>query len=321
MRRRIVHRSVSLSILLMVAAPAAFAQGTREALSIPREHRGKSISVPATLLLPSGTGKVPAMVIHHGSGGVSEAREFRYAKEMVAMGVAAVVIDSFKPRGIVSTVQNQAQVKVLEMTDDALHALKLLAAHPRIDANKVGVTGFSKGGSVALEAMIERRAQRAMPGGPRFALHVPVYPGCTDHYALSRMTGAPLYMLLGGADTYAGVQPCTEYGDKLKAKGVPVTVKIYPGAKHGFDGDRDYNDPKGENWSRCIFEEQADGSIKERTSGATTFAQGKLVDGGVKAARAACVKYGIEGGPNPAAKAAAMADLKAAVTKHLLGAP
>ena len=41
----------------------------------------------------------------------------------------------------------------------------------------------------------------------------------------------------------------------------------------------------------------------------------------IKAARAACVKPGIEGGPNPAAKAAAMVDLKAAVTKHLLGAP
>lgn len=310
---------LSALIVFGLTCTAAMAQGTSEVLSMPREHRGKAIQVTGTLMLPSGAGKVPALVIHHGSGGVSEAREFRYAREVAAMGVAAFVIDSFKARGITSTVQDQAQVSSFEMTDDALHALKALAAHPRIDARKIGITGFSKGGTVALETMIERRGARVLPSGPRFALHVPIYPSCAGHFALSRMTGAPLYMLLGGADTYAGVEPCTEYGGKLKARNLPVSVTIYPGAKHGFDGERDYSDPKGENWSRCIFEEQADGTIKERVSGAITFAAGKPIEAGMAAARAACVKRGVEGGPNPAAKAAAMADLKDAVKKHLLG--
>lgn len=320
MQRSTKFIRVALPAMLLAGfTAAASAQSMGETLTIPREHRGKPIGVPATLLLPPGTGKVPAIVIQHGSGGVSEAREFRYAREMVAMGVAALVIDSFKPRGIGSTVRDQGQVNALEMTEDALHALKRLASHPRIDATKVGITGFSKGGSVALEAMIERRAQRVLPQGLRYVLHVPIYPGCSNHYHLSRMTGAPVTMLLGGADTYAGVAPCTEYADRLKSKGVPMTVKIYPGARHGFDTDRDYNDPNGENWSRCIFEEQADGTVKERTSGATTFAQGKIIEAGVKAARAGCVKLGVSGGPNPEAKAAAMADLKAAVRRHLLG--
>lgn len=312
-------RFCALPLVLAIHPAAATAQpAAREPVPIQRDHRGKPISVPATLMVPPGTGKVPAMIVVHGSGGVSESREYRYAGELVAMGVAALVIDSFTPRGIKATVQDQSQVSSSEMTDDALAALKILAAHPRIASDRIGIVGFSKGGSVALEALVERRAARVLPQGPRFALHVPVYPSCASQYLVSRPTNAPVVMLLGGSDTYVGVAPCTDYADKLKAKGVAIEAKVYPGAKHGFDGERDYADPKGENWSRCIFDEQADGSWKERTSGAVTFAQGRPQPDGLRTAKAACVKLGIEGGPNAAARAAALIDIKAAVRKHLI---
>lgn len=298
-------------------AASAAAQGQRETIDIPREHRGKPVTVTATLLLPPGTGKVPAMIVHHGSGGVSEAREFRYAREIVGMGVAALVIDSFKPRGVQSTVRDQAQVTVLEMTEDAVGAHRILAAHPRIEPSRIGIVGFSKGGTVALETLLERRWVKAPPGA-RFALHVPVYPACNSHYHRPKLAGGHVYMLLGGADTYAGIAPCTEYAAKLKAAGAKVEVKVYPGAKHGFDGERSYKVAEGENWSRCVFDEQPDRSWKERISGRTTFAGGKRDDAGHAAALAACRTLGVEGGPDAAARSAAMADLKAAVKRHLL---
>ena len=68
----------------MAWAPSpASAQGTTERIALPREHRGKPVTVTGELLLPPGTGRVPAMVIHHGSGGVSAEREGRYAREML----------------------------------------------------------------------------------------------------------------------------------------------------------------------------------------------------------------------------------------------
>jgi dienelactone hydrolase len=297
------------------------AQQAREALTFARDHRGKPIQVPGQLLLPMGSGKVPAMVIHHGSGGLSEAREYRYARELVSMGVAALVIDSFKPRGISSTVSDQSAVSALEMADDAFAALKALAMHPRVDAAKIGIVGFSKGGTVALLSAHERRAARAgLAPDLRFALHVPVYPACSSHYLRPKTSGAPIMMLLGGADTYVGVTPCTDYAEKLKAENAKVEVKIYAGAPHGFDGDRAYSVATGENWSRCIFEEQADGSWKERVSGQTTNdRQGRPIEAGRKAALAACRSKGVSGGPNAEAKAAAMNDLKEAVRRHLLG--
>ena len=260
------------------------------------------------------------MIIHHGSGGVTEGREHRYAREIVAMGVAAAVIDSFKPRGIQSTVSDQGSVSSLEMAADAFAVLGVLAKHPRIDGSKVGIVGFSKGGTVALMTAHERHAVRMLPQGPRFALHVPVYPACNSHDYKPKTTGAPILMLIGAADTYAGVKPCTEYADKLKAEGAKVTVKIFPGAAHGFDSDKAYSIAKGENWSRCVFEQQADRSWKEQVSGLlTSDAKGQQIAAAHQAALAKCRTLGVSGGPNPVAKAAAMSDLKAAIRASLLG--
>lgn len=311
--------AMAMTAALGAGIATAYAQPKPETLKLVREHRGKTIEVTGELSLPPGAGKVPVMLIHHGSGGVSPHREHRYAREMLAMGVGALVIDSFTARGVKSTVTDQAAVTTLEMAGDAYAALKTLAAHPRVDAARIGIVGFSKGGSVALLTARERLASRTLPGGPRFALHVPFYPACGNHFLNAASTGAPILMFIGGADTYAGVAPCTEYADKLKTAGARVEVRIFPGAPHGFDGAAAYSNPKGENHSRCIFDEQADGSWKERTSGVvTTDTRGQRIQAAHGKALAACRSYGVSGGPDSAAAQASLADLKAAVRRHLV---
>jgi dienelactone hydrolase len=308
-----------LLVLIVWAPPAAAAQGTTERITLPREHRGKPVTITGELLLPPGTGKVPAMIIHHGSGGVSAEREGRYAREMVRLGVAALVVDSFKGRGIASTVENQAAVSSTEMLGDAFAALKALGSHARIDSRRVGIVGFSKGGTVALLAAHEARAERALPAGLRFALHVPFYPSCVTQHYKPKSTGAPIHLLLGGADTYAGVAPCQDYAAALKAEGAPIEVTVYPGAPHGFDGGRAYSLPKGENWSRCVFVEQADGFWKECVSGLTTNdPKGRPIEDTYRKAVAACRTSGVSGGPNVAARAKSLAALKGYVQKHLI---
>ncbi len=315
-------RSRILLLILLAWGPSpASAQETTERIALPREHRGKPVTVTGELLLPPGTGRAPAMVIHHGSGGVSAEREGRYAREMLKLGIAALVLDSFKGRGIASTVENQAAVSSTEMLGDAFAALKALAGHARIDSKRVGIVGFSKGGTVALLAAHEARAGRALPAGLRFALHVPFYPSCVTQHYKPKSTGAPIYLLLGGADTYVGVAPCQDYAAALKAEGAPIEVTVYPGAPHGFDGGRAYSLPKGENWSRCVFAEQADGSWKERMSGLTTNdPKGRPIEATYRKALAACRTYGVSGGPNEPAKAKSMAALKGYVQKHLIEA-
>jgi dienelactone hydrolase len=311
-----------LATVLASLAAAAVAQ--QEAIGFESRHKDRPVQVSAAIRWPAGSGVVPAMVIHHGSGGINERREGRYARELVAMGVAAVQIDSFGPRGVRSTVANQMAVDGAEFNLDAIAALKALAAHRRIDRRRIGIMGFSKGGVSALMVSHERvLAGKGLPDGLRFALHVPIYPTCYVHYHQPRTTGAPIYLLLGGADTYAGVEPCATYGETLRKAGARIEVRIYPGAPHGFDGGVAYTTPRGENYSRCVALQRADGTYVERGSGTvvgTSAADGWLILGPQAAkAIAACRTLGVSGGPNEKARAQAMEDFKGYVRQHLLG--
>ena len=73
----VLHLAVAAmaAALWAVVTTADAQQPARETVSFPREYRGKPIQVGGVLMLPPGTGKVPAMMIHHGSGGVTESRE------------------------------------------------------------------------------------------------------------------------------------------------------------------------------------------------------------------------------------------------------
>ncbi len=77
------------------------------------------MTITAELSLPAATGLVPAMVIHHGSSGVTLEREGRYAADILKLGVAALVIDPSVGEGVPSTVWDQSSVSSFEMLEDA----------------------------------------------------------------------------------------------------------------------------------------------------------------------------------------------------------
>jgi dienelactone hydrolase len=314
-----MRRAALAAAFTLLACASAQAQ-QRESISFESRQKGQPVQVMAEIYWPAAAGPVPALVIHHGSGGVGE-RESRFAREMVAMGVAAVVIDSFRPRGVSSTVQDQSAVNGQDFNFDALMALKALGGNSRINRTRIGITGFSKGGTSSLMAALEAQVVAAgIPAGLRYALHVPFYPSCSTQYSRLQTTGAPVYMLLGGADTYAGVEPCQTYGNALRAAGGRVEVTVFPNAPHGFDGGRPYFDPRGENYAKCVFQQQADRSWIERASGVMTIGtDGRPIQGALAKALAVCRTLGTSGGPNDAAAKQSMDDLKGYVRRHLLG--
>lgn len=303
------------AVLFPAAALAQLAGGERVEFPV-RTAAGTTESIFGFLFLPKDAApgaKVPAMVVVHGSGGVSDRREGDWGRALSAFGIAALAIDSFTPRGVQSTVDDQSRVSSVQMLRDAYGALAFLAARETIDAERVGVMGMSKGGSVALEAADARTQQ-----GRSFAVYIPFYPGCTMQYRNPRMKG-PMLMLIGENDDYTGIKSCVEYVERIRAAGASVELKTYPGAHHGFDGDtsnfRETWVPRAQNYRDCVIYIEDDRRTLTRAGTAVDFRQPGEV---IAILKRECMRSGATVGGNARAKQQAHEDVKAFLKAHLV---
>lgn len=193
------------------------------------------------MLLPaSASGKVPAVVLVHGSGGVyPELAEF-WAKRLNDQGIAAFILDIFGPRGVKSTAEDQSQVPFSADLADSFAALNLLATHPRIDSKRIAIMGFSRGGTAAWRSGVNKIAAGLANDGLRFAAHIPVYAGgCVGITSIGVKSGvfgpAPMLWIHGDADDYTYASDCKDYAQRLAAAGTPTEFVLLPGARHKFD--------------------------------------------------------------------------------------
>jgi len=294
-----------------VSGVAAAAQDV-EKTSVEWQSRGKSIALPVEIHWPKGaTGKVPAFIIVHGSGGVRAQRELAYANRFNDLGVAAVVMDSFTPRGVRSSANDQRSVTDAEMLADTIAVLNTAAHNPRIDAKRIGAIGFSKGGSVVIKSAL-RRYMKDAEGN--FALLIALYPWCGEQPLDFTSSGAPLTMLLGSNDTYVGTTSCREFARKFEAAGGKLTLKVYDGARHDWDfpGPASWTMAHAQNSSKCIYEEVQPGKWIERSTKLVTYVNGAPT-ADAKKARAACMTIGAGGGYDAAIAKRSWQDISSAV--------
>jgi dienelactone hydrolase len=287
----------------------------KPSMSSANSAANRFISAFSSFFPTSPAEKIPAIIIVHGSGGVRPERELAYAREFQKLGVAAVVVDSFAPRGIKTTTSNQDPVSSYDMLVDAVATLKVIARHPAIDPARIGMIGFSKGGTVVVKAALQRYMNRLAGDEAGFALLVAMYPWCGDQPLDFRpANSAPLYMLLGANDTYAGVEPCREFGKKFESQGGKLVLKVYPGAQHGWDtpGNTDWHVASGENLSKCRYDEIEPGKWIERGSKIVVTLNNRPTPD-VRKARGRCMTHGVSGGYNANIRRQSMEAVRSAV--------
>jgi len=161
-------------------------------------------TIAATLVLPAApaTRKLPAVVIMHDCGGFA-GTYYGYAEAYAAAGFAALVFDSFGPRHYPDVCAGRAPAATYTAVADAFHALVTLAGDPRIDPHRIGITGYSFGGAVAVATAFEAARRRFVAGDLRFVAHVPAYPAMTLLFEDDRtFAGGPLLLQLGDLDNY-----------------------------------------------------------------------------------------------------------------------
>jgi carboxymethylenebutenolidase len=200
--------------------------------------------------------RVPAVVMMHGRAGayssrangvynaatLSQRHQF-WGRWWAEQGYIAVLVDGFGPRGYPHGFPRHSykdrppeldEVTVRPL--DAYGALAYLRSRPDVRDDRVGLQGWSNGGSAALATMATDApgiADHTPAAGFRAALAF--YPACRlkDHFdAAGYSAYAPLRLFIGTADEEVSPRACRDLLEDARGR---IDSKFYKGATHDFD--------------------------------------------------------------------------------------
>lgn len=199
------------------------------------DSNGKPVTVAGEFRIAQGSGRLPVVVLMHGSSGVGATTE-AWVHQFNSMGISTFVIDGFTGRGLTVVGPNQALLGRLNLIVDIYRALDILAHHPRVDPDRIVLMGFSRGGQAALYASLDRFNKLWNKSGVQFAGYIPFYPDCSTTYATdTEVADRPIRIFHGTPDDYNPVASCRAYVARLKAAKRDVVLTEYPNSAHGFD--------------------------------------------------------------------------------------
>jgi dienelactone hydrolase len=199
------------------------------------DANGKQVTVAGEFRIAQGSGRLPVVVLMHGSSGVGASIE-PWVHQFNSMGISTFVIDGFSGRGLTAVGPNQALLGRLNFIVDIYRSLEILAKHPRVDPDRIVLMGFSRGGQAALYASLDRFNKLWNKSGVQFAGYIPFYPDCSTTYATDiEVAARPIRIFHGTPDDYNPVATCKAYVARLKEAKRDVVLTEYPDSAHGFD--------------------------------------------------------------------------------------
>jgi dienelactone hydrolase len=251
-----------------------------------RSVSGNSLALSGNVSFPSGAGPFPAVILAHGCSGIGSVVT-AWASALREWGYATFVIDSFRGRGLLEVCTDAQALTGTERIPDAYGALRILATHPKVDARRVALMGFSHGGILTMGASTAwAKDTFAPPGRPAFRAFFPFYPYCNTVYPERERISAPVRIHTGELDDWTPAGPCVRVVETLKTSGQDATITVYPGAHHGFDsvGGSIVRLPNVDSGADC--------NLRMRSILGPTPSSGEI---------ARCLRKGATVGPNPRA--------------------
>lgn len=239
-----------LCVALGLNATITFAQQQADDLKFPEQPSEFSLSrgPQMSLYKPEGTGPFPALVLVHQCGGLVRGRwqnesMLAWAKEAVARGYVALLVDSLGPRGVDSVCYGpKGGVNFPRGVKDSLQAAEHLQKFDFVDKKRIALAGFSWGAMIGMLASSAGTSGDLLPG-VRFSAVVSFYPVCATVKTPSGNSfefvrpdiDRPLLVLMGELDNEAPADECVAKLSPLKAAGAPVEWHIYPQTTHCWD--------------------------------------------------------------------------------------
>jgi dienelactone hydrolase len=230
---RLAAASIALALAL---APAALGQGHRAFAKLGpgcarADVRSGGAVVPAELCRRGD--EHAAVVVLHGCGGFNTL-DHQLAADLPDHGIATLYLDYFAPtppaggKGFCGGPRRPGLDPFPVWTQEVRDAAAALRHTPGIDANEVGVVGWSLGGGVALGA--------ALSGGKPFdaiALFSSFAHGLDPQTAREL---PPTLVLSGGSHDAVPVSEAIALHDALVAAHVPTQLHVYPNGVHQWPG-------------------------------------------------------------------------------------
>jgi dienelactone hydrolase len=199
------------------------------------DANGKPVTVAGEFRIAQGSGRLPVVVLMHGSSGVGANME-PWVHQFNSMGISTFVIDGFSGRGLTAVGTNQALLGRLNFVLDIYRSLDILAHHPRVDPDRIVLMGFSRGGQAALYASLDRFNKLWNRSGVAFAGYIPFYPDCSTTYVGDTEVAArPIRIFHGTPDDYNPVASCRAFVARLQDAKRDVVLTEYPDSQHAFD--------------------------------------------------------------------------------------
>ena len=211
----------------------------------------KPTSMPAS--------RVPAVVMMHGragaysdrANGVYDAstlslRHKAWGREWAEAGYIAILVDGFGPRGYPHGFSRSSyDSRPLELNEvtirplDAYGALAYLRSRPDVFPGRIGLQGWSNGGSAAISTMsVDAPGTKSPTANNGFRAALVFYPACGLKGQFDEKPFrpyAPTLVFHGTADEEVSYKRCAALVDRSRENGGNVEIKIYPGATHSFD--------------------------------------------------------------------------------------
>lgn len=250
------RRTLSFAIAAALVTGAACAQPAPERVTFPSAD-GKIQLVGYLFAPPQPAVARPAVVMMHGRAGAYSSRadgvyavgtlsqrHLAWGELWAGKGFIALLVDGFGPRGYPAGFPRGSypdrppeldEVSVRPL--DAYAALAYLRARGDVLPDRIGLQGWSNGGSTALAALADGPGAPAAAIADRFRAALAFYPACRlkDRFASGYRPYAPVRVFMGSADEEVSPRRCVDLVRRSAAEGGDIDIRLYRGATHGFD--------------------------------------------------------------------------------------
>jgi dienelactone hydrolase len=177
--------------------------------------------------IPEGGGRHPTILILHGAEGVPGGAS-EYDRQLVRRGYVTLAPHYFESTGTSWADLDSIQRHAFTWGKTVVDAVDFATRMPSVDADRIGLLGFSLGGYLAIAVASQDTRVKGV---------VEFFGGLPEPLAASIERLPPTLILHGDADRVVPIRHAMRLKQLCQEKQVCFEMDIYSGAGHGFTGE------------------------------------------------------------------------------------